>query len=60
AMQLLLKRRRFYGLKLDGVRHDIGNKLDFIKTNILYALKRKDMGEEVRRFILEIAGRLEK
>lgn len=58
AMQLLLKRRRFYGLKLDGVRHDIGNKLDFIKTNILYALKRKDMGEDVRRFILETAERL--
>ncbi|MCK9315739.1 MAG: UTP--glucose-1-phosphate uridylyltransferase GalU [Verrucomicrobia bacterium] len=59
AMQLLLKRRRFYGLKLKGVRHDIGNKLDFVKTNILYAMKRRDMGEAVKKFIKEIAAKLE-
>lgn len=58
AMQLLLKRRRFYGLKLNGIRHDIGNKLDFIKTNILYAMKRTDMGEEVKQFIRDIAAKL--
>lgn len=60
AMQLLLKRRRFYGLKLKGVRHDIGNKLDYVKTNILYAMKRKDMGEAVKKFIREIAAKLER
>lgn len=59
AMQLLLKRRRFYGLKLKGVRHDIGNKLDYVKTNILYAMKRKDMGEAIKKFIREIAAKLE-
>lgn len=59
AMQLLLKRRRFYGLKLKGVRHDIGNKLDFVKTNILYAMKRRDMGEAIKKFIKEIAAKLE-
>lgn len=58
AMQILLKRRRFYGLKLKGIRHDIGNKLDFIKTNILYAMKREDMGKEVRNFIRKIASKL--
>lgn len=58
AMQLLLKRRRFYGLKLKGVRHDIGNKLDYVKTNILYAMKRRDMGEAVKKFIREIAAKL--
>ena len=59
AMQLLLKRRRFYGLKLKGVRHDIGNKLDYVKTNILYAMKRKDMGEAIKKFIREIAAKLD-
>ncbi len=58
AMQLLLKRRRFYGVKLKGVRHDIGNKLDYVKTNILYAMKRRDMGEAVKKFIREIAAKL--
>ncbi len=59
AMQMLLKRRRFYGLKLKGVRHDIGNKLDYVKTNILYAMKRRDMGEAIKKFIREIAAKLE-
>ena len=59
ALQLLLKRRRFYGLKLKGVRHDIGNKLDYVKTNILYAMKRKDMGEAIKKFIKEIAAKLD-
>jgi UTP--glucose-1-phosphate uridylyltransferase len=59
AMQLLLKRRRFYGLKLKGVRHDIGNKLDFVKTNILYAMKRRDMGEAIKKFIKDIAAKLD-
>ncbi len=59
AMQLLLKRRRFYGLKLKGIRHDIGNKLDYVKTNILYAMKRSDMGEAIKKFIKDIAAKLD-
>lgn len=58
AMRLLLKRRRFYGLKLNGTRHDIGNKLDFVKTNVLYAMKRDDMGEEIKAFIKDLATKI--
>ena len=58
AMRLLLKRRRFYGLKLNGTRHDIGNKLDFVKTNVLYAMKREDMGEEIKAFIKDLATKI--
>nr|MDA3929242.1 UTP--glucose-1-phosphate uridylyltransferase GalU [Prolixibacteraceae bacterium] len=31
AMQSLLETKNMYGLKFDGIRHDVGNKLDFIK-----------------------------
>jgi len=54
AMRTLVKQRAMYGLKFAGRRHDIGNKLDFIKTNIWYALKREDMRNEVRSFISNI------
>jgi UTP--glucose-1-phosphate uridylyltransferase len=49
-----------YGLHFDGERHDIGNKLDFIKTNLLFGLKRDGMRAELSRWIKELAQQLER
>ena len=53
AMQLMVKDKPWYGLKFEGRRHDIGNKLDYLKTNVTYGLKRKDFGEEFRQWLKE-------
>jgi len=58
AMQLMLKEHDMYALKFDGVRYDIGNKLDFLKTNIIYGLKRKDLGNELREWLKELVKNL--
>ncbi len=58
AMQALLGKRAAYGLKLDGMRHDIGNKLDFLKTNIHFALKRDDVGPGLRKYLKQISADL--
>lgn len=58
AMGLMLKDRAMYALHFDGKRHDIGNKMDFIKTNLLFGLKREDMSEELSTWIKELAGTL--
>lgn len=55
AMRLMLKDSAMYGLLLKGRRHDIGNKLDFLKTNVFYGLEREDIGPEFREFIAEVA-----
>lgn len=55
AMKLMLKDSAMYGLLLNGRRHDIGNKLDFLKTNVIYGLARNDIGPEFREFIIETA-----
>lgn len=55
AMRLMVKTRAMYGLKFQGKRYDIGNKLDFIKTNIIYSLKRTDMQKDLQIFIKDIA-----
>lgn len=57
AMRLLVKSRVVYGLRFDGVRYDIGNKLDFIKTNLVFGLKREDMREDLLAFIRNMAAR---
>ncbi len=51
AIRLLMDTQNIYGLAFDGDRHDVGNKLDFIKTNLLLGLKRKDIGEELKNWL---------
>lgn len=58
AMRLQVRERAMYGLCFQGVRHDAGNKLDFIKTNIAFALEREDLRDALREYIIETAGRL--
>ncbi|MEA3187674.1 MAG: UTP--glucose-phosphate uridylyltransferase [Chthoniobacter sp.] len=58
AMQLMLQDSAMYGLLFEGRRHDIGNKLDFLKTNVIYGLAREDLGAEFRAFIKELAATL--
>lgn len=51
AMRLLLKQRPFYAVKLEGRRHDAGDKLGFLIATVEYALKRKDLGDDFRTFL---------
>lgn len=51
AIRLLMNEQNIYGLAFDGERHDVGNKLDFIKTNLLLGLKREDIGEELKNWL---------
>lgn len=56
AMSAMLKSHAMYGLKFDGERHDIGNKLEFVKSTIRFALRRDDMKQEIAEFIELIAS----
>ncbi len=52
AMRLLIREGKpFYALKLDGKRHDAGDKLGFLIATVEYALKREDLGEEFLEYL---------
>lgn len=51
AMAALMKREPLFGVKYAGRRHDIGNKLDFVKANLWWGLRRPDMAESLREFL---------
>ncbi len=51
AMRILLKERPFYALKLDGIRHDAGDKLGFLIATVEFALKRDDLGSDFREYL---------
>jgi UTP--glucose-1-phosphate uridylyltransferase len=56
AMLLLLKRENIYSHRIEGKRHDIGNKLDFLKTTVEFALKRKEFSAPFLAFLKEIVA----
>ena len=52
AMRLLLAEGKpFYALKLEGTRHDAGDKLGFLIATVELALRREDLGEEFRNYL---------
>ena len=51
AMRLLLKSRPIYAVKLDGRRHDAGDKLGFLIATVEFALKREDLGSDFRQYL---------
>jgi UTP--glucose-1-phosphate uridylyltransferase len=51
AMRLLLKKRPLYALKLEGTRHDAGDKLGFLIATVEFALKRDDLGKDFRDYL---------
>ncbi|GAB3269871.1 UTP--glucose-1-phosphate uridylyltransferase GalU [Larkinella harenae] len=56
AMLLLLKRENIYSHRIEGKRHDIGNKMDFLKTTVEFALKRKEFSGPFLKFLKEIVA----
>lgn len=51
AMRILLKSRPFYAVKLEGTRHDAGDKLGFLIATVEFALKRDDLGKDFREYL---------
>jgi UTP--glucose-1-phosphate uridylyltransferase len=55
AMASLMKEEALHGLRYDGQRHDIGNKLDFIKANLHFGLQRADIGPALQEYVQQLA-----
>jgi UTP--glucose-1-phosphate uridylyltransferase len=51
AMRDLLQTRDFYAVKLEGTRHDAGDKLGFLIATVDFALKREDLGGDFRAYL---------
>jgi len=54
GMRALLKREKMYGYVFEGKRHDTGDKLGFLKATVEFALKRKDLGDPLRKYLQEL------
>jgi UTP--glucose-1-phosphate uridylyltransferase len=54
GLRELLKSRPIYGVRVDGVRHDTGNKLGFLKAVVYFALRRPDLAQPFREYLQSI------
>jgi UTP--glucose-1-phosphate uridylyltransferase len=54
GMKLLLQSEKLYGHVFEGKRHDTGDKLGFLKATVEFALKRPDLGEDLRTWLKEL------
>ena len=54
ALHLLMKKEMLVSNMIEGKRYDIGNKLDFLKTTVEFALKREEFAEDFLAFMKEI------
>jgi UTP--glucose-1-phosphate uridylyltransferase len=55
ALRRLKKDRTLYGYHFEGVRHDAGNKLGFLRATVEFALKREDLGGPFREYLKSLA-----
>lgn len=51
GLRQLLKKKPIYGYRFVGKRYDAGNKLEFLKATVEFALKREDLGKDFREYL---------
>lgn len=51
AIQMLNEIQKVYAYDFEGTRHDVGEKLGFVKTTIEFALQNKDIGADVEQML---------
>ena len=51
GLRQLLKKRPIYAVEINGVRHDTGNKLGFLKALVYFALKRPELSGPFREYL---------
>jgi UTP--glucose-1-phosphate uridylyltransferase len=51
ALNTLLKDESFYAYEFEGTRYDAGTPLGWLKANVALALKRKDIGPELQKYL---------
>ena len=54
ALRTMLKTEKIIAHRVEGKRYDIGNKLDYLKTTVEFALQREEFADDFRKFLMKI------
>jgi UTP--glucose-1-phosphate uridylyltransferase len=51
GLRKLLRQRKIFACEVEGVRHDTGNKLGYLRAVVYFALRRPDLNESFRAYL---------
>jgi UTP--glucose-1-phosphate uridylyltransferase len=54
ALHILLQQQELYAYEFEGIRYDTGMPLGWLKANVALALKRDDIGPELREYLKKL------
>jgi UTP--glucose-1-phosphate uridylyltransferase len=54
GLKLLMKKQPIYAYEFQGVRHDAGDKLGFLKATVEFGLKNKEFGSEFKSYLQKL------
>jgi UTP--glucose-1-phosphate uridylyltransferase len=54
SIRSLINKEEIYAYEFQGTYYGVGDKVGFLKANVAFALKRKDIGEELKGFLKQI------
>lgn len=54
ALRILRRTQRMYAVAFEGRRYDLGDKLEWLKTNVEVALMRPEFRDELRQFLRKV------
>jgi UTP--glucose-1-phosphate uridylyltransferase len=57
AINLLAQEQAVYAYRFDRGRFDVGNKLDYLKATVEFAIEREDVGQDFRNYLAELVQR---
>jgi len=57
ALQILLRRENVYAYTMEGTRYDIGNKMDYLKTTVEFALKDPSFRKPFYNYLKDVLKR---
>jgi UTP--glucose-1-phosphate uridylyltransferase len=55
ALAVLAREEGLLGYRFEGDRYDAGDRVGYLKANVAYALKRPDLGPQLRDWLREVA-----
>jgi UTP--glucose-1-phosphate uridylyltransferase len=56
GLRHLLKSRPIHAYEVDGVRHDTGNKLGFLKASVYFAMKRPELAKGLAEYLATLSS----
>lgn len=58
AIQMLNEIQRVYAYDFEGRRYDVGEQLGFVQTTIEFALQNKEIGEDVKKMLIDLVSKI--